>query len=254
MTRVTDKALGMKADITRREFMQGSAVAVGASLASGLVAVDANSGQTLDGSARFVDYPPTKTGLRGAHAGAYEVAHALAREGARFAEPDVLDEHYDCVVVGAGISGLAAAHYYRQQFGTEARILLLENHDDFGGHAKRNEFHQSGQMVLSLGGTHNLEWWSFSDTVKQFMSEHGVDTVAMRDHMTFQYGRSAPNSPAMWFDRETYGEDRLLTQFNLSRKLTPEAIERIPISRAGRDTLKRFYGSVPVLFSDKSAG
>jgi spermidine dehydrogenase len=252
MTRVTDKALGMKADITRREFIQGSAVAVGASLASGLVAVDANSGQTLDGSTRLVDYPPTKTGLRGAHAGAYEVAHALAQDGARFPDPDVVDEHYDCVVVGAGISGLAAAHYYRQQFGAEARILLLENHDDFGGHAKRNEFHQSGQMVLSLGGTHNLEWWSFSDTVKRFMEEHGVDTVAMRDHMTFQYGRSAPNSPAMWFDRETYGEDRLLPQFNLSRKLTPEAIERIPISRVGRETLKRFYQSAPVLFSDKS--
>ncbi|MBT5889857.1 MAG: NAD(P)/FAD-dependent oxidoreductase, partial [Halieaceae bacterium] len=252
MTRLTDKALGMKADITRREFVQGSAVALGASLASGLVSVDAKGGQTLDGDTPLVDYPPTKTGLRGAHAGAYEVAHALARDGARFPDPDALDEHYDCVVVGAGISGLAAAHYYRQQFGAEARILLLENHDDFGGHAKRNEFHQGGHMVLSLGGTHNLEWWRFSDTVKRFMAVHGVNTAAMRDQMTFQYGRSAPNSPAMWFDRETYGEDRLLPQFNLSRQLTPEAIERIPISRAGRETLKRFYGSAPVLFSDKS--
>ena len=148
MTRLTDKLLGMKADITRREFVQGSAVAVGASLASGLVAVDANSGQTFDGDTPRIHYPPTKTGLRGAHAGAYEVAHALARDGARFPNPEILDEQYDCVVVGAGISGLAAAHYYRQQFGAEARILLLENHDDFGGHAKRNEFHQSGEMVL----------------------------------------------------------------------------------------------------------
>ena len=252
MTRVTDKALGMKADITRREFVQGSAVALGASLAPGLVADNPSGNRLSDGEMPLFDYPPTKTGLRGAHAGAYEVAHALARDGARFPNPDVLDEHYDCVVVGAGISGLAAAHYYRQQYGPEARILLLENHDDFGGHAKRNEFHQSGKMVLSLGGTHNLEWWSFSDRVKHFMSEHGVDTVAMRDQMTFQYGRSAPNSPAMWFDRETYGEDRLLPQFNLSRKLTSEAIERIPISRAGRDTLKRFYSSVPMLFSDKT--
>ena len=77
MTRLTDKALGMKADITRREFVQGSAVALGASLASGLVAVDASGGRTLDGDTPLVDYPPTKTGLRGAHAGAYEVAHAL---------------------------------------------------------------------------------------------------------------------------------------------------------------------------------
>ena len=27
-----------------------------------------------------------------------------------------------------------------------ARILILDNHDDFGGHAKRNEFHQGGPM------------------------------------------------------------------------------------------------------------
>ena len=252
MTRFTDKVLGMKADITRREFVQGSAVALGASVASGLVAVDANSSLMSDSETFPLHYPPIKTGLRGSHAGAYEVAHALARDGARFPDPDLLEEHYDLIVVGAGISGLAAAHYYRQQFGADARILLLENHDDFGGHAKRNEFHQSGQMVLSLGGTHNLEWWRFSDTVKRFMAEHGVNTAAMRDQMTFQYGRSAPNSPAMWFDRETYGEDLLLPQCNLSRKLTPEVIERIPISRSGRNTLKRFYESAPVLFSDKT--
>ena len=91
MTRLTDKLLGMKADITRREFVQGSAVEVGASLASGLVAVDANSGQTFDGDTPRIHYPPTKTGLRGAHAGAYEVAHALARDGARFPNPEILD-------------------------------------------------------------------------------------------------------------------------------------------------------------------
>ena len=56
---------------------------------------------------------------------------------------EALEEHYDLVVVGAGMSGLAAAYYYRQQVGPNARILILDNHDDFGGHAKRNEFHHA---------------------------------------------------------------------------------------------------------------
>jgi len=149
--------------------------------------------------------------------------------------------------VGAGISGLAAAHYYQKRFGPNSKILLLENHDDFGGHAKRNEFHQSGDMVLSLGGTHNLEWWKFSETVNAFMAEHGVDYEAMRKQMDFAYGRDAANGQAMWFDEATYGVNRLVTHFNLSAKLTPEKIDEIPISDAGRESLKRFYDSEPRL-------
>jgi spermidine dehydrogenase len=195
----------------------------------------------------IADYPPVKTGMRGSHPGAYEIAHALARDGAKFPEPKSTEEHYDLIVVGAGISGLAAAHYYQKRFGADSKILLLENHDDFGGHAKRNEFHQSGEMVLSMGGTHNLEWWSFSKTVNAFMQEHGVDCKAMRKQMEFAYGRDAPNSPAMWFDETTYGVNRLVTNFNLSAKLTTEDIDKIPISDAGRDSLKRFYDSAPSL-------
>ena len=178
----------------------------------------------------IADYPPVKTGMRGSHPGAYEIAHALARDGAKFPDPKSTEEHYDLIVVGAGISGLAAAHYYQKRFGADSKILLLENHDDFGGHAKRNEFHQSGEMVLSMGGPHNLEWWSFSKTVNAFMQEHGVDCKAMRKQMEFAYGRDAPNSPAMWFDETTYGVNRLVTSFNLSAKLTTADIDKIPIS------------------------
>ncbi|MCH1551358.1 MAG: FAD-dependent oxidoreductase, partial [Pseudomonadales bacterium] len=97
----------------------------------------------------FVDakYPPTLTGMRGSHEGSYEVAHALAWEGRKPSSYHALGEHYDLVVVGAGMSGLAAAYYYRKKMGPGARILILDNHDDFGGHAKRNEFHHDGRMV-----------------------------------------------------------------------------------------------------------
>jgi len=248
MKKPSDKRLGMQRAITRRDFVQGAAVAAGAVLQAG--AVGASGGANASAGAQrmtIADYPPVKTGMRGSHPGAYEIAHALARDGAKFPEPKSTEEHYDLIVVGAGISGLAAAHYYQKRFGADSKILLLENHDDFGGHAKRNEFHQSGEMVLSLGGTHNLEWWSFSKTVNAFMQEHGVDCKGMRKQMEFAYGRDAPNSPAMWFDETTYGVNRLVTNFNLSAKLTTEDIDKIPISDAGRDSLKRFYDSAPSL-------
>lgn len=252
MKKSSDKRLGMHHDITRRDFVQGAAVAVGTAMQAGALSLSsvatasASANKDAQG-AMLADYPPIKTGMRGSHTGAYEIAHALAREGAKFPTPEPIEEHYDLIVVGAGISGLAAAHYYQQRFGPDAKILLLENHDDFGGHAKRNEFHQSGDMVLSLGGTHNLEWWSFSKTVKAFMAAHGVDQELMRKQMDFAYGRDASNSPAMWFDQETYGVSRLATNFNLSAQLTPDDIDKIPISDAGRASLNRFYASAPHL-------
>ena len=244
MKRKTDKQLGMFKPIRRRDFVQGAAVAAGTALTAGsLRASDFWRDQSESPGAMRADYPPIKTGMRGSHPGAYEVAHALGRDGAKFAKPAEAAEHYDLVVVGAGISGLAAAYFYRQQMGSSAKILLLENHDDFGGHAKRNEFHQSGEMVLSLGGTHNLEWWKFSDVVNRLLSELGIDPQAMRREMTFEYGRDAPNSPAMWFDADTYGESRLIPNFSLRNHLTREQIDQIPISVEGRKSLLRLYSS-----------
>tara|TARA_B100000315_G_scaffold28682_1_gene24432 strand:+ start:1892 stop:3496 length:1605 start_codon:yes stop_codon:yes gene_type:complete len=125
-------------------------------------------------------YPPTLTGMRGSHEGSYEVAHALAWEGRKPARYEALDEQYDLVVVGAGMSGLAAAYYYRKKVGPSARILILDNHDDFGGHAKRNEFHHEGRMVLSLGGAQNLDHPSnYSETAGMLMIDLGIDSDAI---------------------------------------------------------------------------
>ena len=241
MSSKSDKALGMRRPITRRDFLHD---AVASALAVSLPAALAGAGEASSAMAapRAEDYPPVRTGLRGSHPGSFEAAHALAREGRSFDNARDLDEHYDLVVAGAGISGLAAAHFYRERFGPGARILLLDNHDDFGGHAKRNEFHQAGTMRLSLGGTHNLEWWEFSPTVKAFLDTHGVDTDAMRAKRQFRYGRTAPNSPAMWFDEETYGVNRLVPRCDLAFPgPAPETIDQLPVSAADREALKAFY-------------
>ena len=253
MTRKTDKQLGMHRSITRRDFVQGSSLAVLGAVTSGAASVTATAAaEAASALTAGSYYPPTKTGMRGSHNGAYEVAHALARQGASFDNPEATGEEYDLVVVGAGISGLAAAHYYRERFGDDTRILLLDNHDDFGGHAKRNEFHQGGSMVLSLGGTHNLEWWQFSDDVKAFMKTFGVDVEAMRNNMDFSYGQDAPNSPAMWFDESTYGVNRLVANVDFNQQLSPEIIDQFPISEAGRQSLKSFYGRRDNVFADLS--
>ena len=244
----SDDELGMKVNITRRDFVQGAAAASVSLALSPVAQAVANS------AGAAADYPPTKTGLRGSHPGSWETAHAIAREGQSFATPANFDERYDLVIVGAGISGLAAAHYYRARFGDDARILLLENHDDFGGHARRNEFHQGGQMRLSLGGVHNLEWWKFSDTAQRLLDDHGVDPQAMRENMQFAYGRTATHSSAMWFDEDTYGVNRLVTNLALdvSGGASDATIDQIPISEAGRASLKALFTRTENVFEGQS--
>ena len=90
--------------------------------------------------------------MRGSHPGSFENAHALRDGTLRIEHAETIDDPYDLIVVGGGISGLSAAHFYRVA-AAEARILIIENHDDFGGHAKRNEVHVDGHLLLLNGGT-----------------------------------------------------------------------------------------------------
>ena len=247
-----DKKLGMDRDITRRDFIHDVSLAsLGLALPAG-VAAHAATGSPVPAGA---NYPPVRTGMRGSHPGAFEVAHALAREGKSFPAPTDIDESYDLVVVGGGISGLAAAYYYRKRFGPDARILILENHDEFGGHARRNEFHQGGQMRLSWGGTMNLEYPLFSDEVNELLTELGVDIDTLLEGYHFRYGSGPKGKHAMFFDAETYGRDELVQDFSFraGRETDLDAsIDRFPISKESRESLKKFYARRENLFAGKS--
>ena len=168
-----------KYKITRRDFLNGVAIGTGTAL---LAPAELFAQITADGPSDY--YPPILTGVRGNHAGSFEVMHALAWGGQKPAEHRKLDEHYDMVIVGAGVSGLAAARFYQKRMGADAKILLLDNHDDFGGHAKRNEFHHDGQMLLGIGGSVNMEGpGDYSKISKGLLNDLGIDLEAMQSNM-----------------------------------------------------------------------
>ena len=170
----------MTSKITRRDFLNGVAIGAGTILLMPGQLLAQSAGFTATNKFPSDYYPPTLTGMRGSHEGSYEVAHALAWNGQKPNDYEQLDEHYDLIVVGAGQSGLAAAWYYRKKMGPTAKILLLDNHDDFGGHAKRNEFHQDGNMVLGLGGAQNIEpMSSYSETAVELLKDLGIDDQAL---------------------------------------------------------------------------
>ena len=111
----------------------------------------------------------------------------------------MLDETYDLVVVGGGISGLAAAYYYRKLHRPGSRILILDNHDDFGGHAKRNEFHQGGPMRLAWGGTVNMEYPKYSEVANgpdpRARHRHPAPAQGLRVQLAGHAGRPEVRAP-----------------------------------------------------------
>jgi len=131
-----DRELGMDRPISRRDFLDGMAVTIGGAV----FGIHSTAAQAQDMNTS--GYPPALTGLRGDQDQVFKCAHKL-RDGKAWyslGAPEKSSETYDLVVVGAGISGLAAAYFYRKKYGKNSRILMLDSHDDFGGHARRDEF------------------------------------------------------------------------------------------------------------------
>lgn len=202
----SDRELGLGRPIARRDFLNGAALAIGAAIAPRLV--------LPAGAQAAAGYPPALTGLRGQHPGSFELMHDIRDGNRSVLEQAPLDtsERYDLVVVGAGISGLTAAFEYREQNGPQSRILILDNHDDFGGHARRNEFTASnGSLVIGYGGSQSLQTPSFfSPAVRQMMAKLGVEPDRFEEYYDAGWYEARGMGEGFFFTAESFGSDRLV--------------------------------------------
>jgi spermidine dehydrogenase len=236
----------MGRDISRRDFINGVAMAAG-SLAlpmSGLAAGAEHPSGALN------PYPPARMGMRGSHPGSFEAAHALRdRKSVDLSGAVRTGETYDLIVVGGGLSGLGAAHYFHKNVGGNAKVLVLENHDDFGGHAKRNELDYRGKLLAINGGTLEIESPArYNQWAARLLKDIGVDLDAYRNEnkANGELYRSLGLRGAHFFEKETFGVDRLVVappskdrEAEPRRMFSEEYLRNMPISEQAKRDLMR---------------
>ena len=242
-----EHGLGMDRDISRRDFLNGMALVAGS-----LALPEGALGAAGDGAAapagEDYPYPPMRTGIRGSQPGSYTAAHALRdRRSVDLSGAEHTGETYDLVVVGGGLSGLAAAHFFHKDAGPGARVLILDNHDDVGGHARRNEFHYLGRTLTLNGGTMDIESPErYNQWARRVLDDIGADLpryVAANEANAGLYA-SLGLRAGYFFDRETFGADRLAVAPASAAgqdrpPLTRDYVGRMPLSQRARQDLLR---------------
>jgi len=234
-------------DITRRDFINGTLMAAGGSM----LPLGASS-QAAMAALSPSYYPPARTGLRGSHPGSNEAAHDRAWNGRLDWGPtNKLSETYDLVVVGGGLSGLSAAYFYQQVHGKDKKVLVLDNHDDFGGHAKRNEHTIDGHLVLGEGGSESLEGpRDFREVVRNLMNDLGVDMDRFKTAYDADFFKRYGLGAVTYFNKQSFGQDKVvkhpfcdypgfvegLLRTTLSDE---EAVQQTPLSEKGKEQLLR---------------
>jgi spermidine dehydrogenase len=290
-----DRELGMDRSISRRDFLEGAtAAALGAAVpAAGAqnktTPPDYSGGPTPpmgmgpDSSAQDsmlaqgIDqddpryYPPDLSGMRGSHPGSFEVGHQMRDQGWNLADAENTSETYDLVIVGGGISGLATAHFFLYNVGRSARVLVLDNHDDFGGHAKRNEFQHNGMTLVLNGGTLDIESPDhYNQAAQDLLQRIGIDLdryLAANAANRGLYSSFGLLGNGYFFDKETWGSDRLVTMTGGGRGGVGRAgrgggaglegfIAKTPLSEAAQKDFLRIHSAdqpdyMPGLGSDE---
>ena len=234
-------------DITRRDFVNGTLVVAGTSMLP-----FGGMGQAAMAAFDPSYYPPKFTGLRGSHPGSNEHAHARAWEQKTdWGATSDLSETYDLVVVGGGISGLAAAYFYQREHGKDKKVLILENHDDFGGHAKRNEHDIDGDIRLGEGGSESIESpYGSSELVMTLFEELGIDLDRFKTAYDANFFKKHNLGAVTYFNKEKFGEDMVVKHpfceypafvEGLMRPTLPveTAVAQTPLSASGKEQLLR---------------
>src|SRR4051812_16372549 len=235
-----DRHLGLDRPITRRDFLNGVALTV----AGSVLAPELARAQEFAPEQAADYYPPARVGMRGSHPGSFEVAHQLRERPWDLTSAISTDGTYDLVIVGGGLSGLSAAYYFIREVGRSAKVLVLDNHDDFGGHAKRNEFTCDGRMLALNGGTLNIESWDrYNEHARAVIHDIGIDIdrfLSTNDKNRALYRSRGLTAQATFFDRETWGVDRLVVRGN-RRGYSEDELARTPLSPHARADMLRLY-------------
>ncbi|WP_374566369.1 NAD(P)-binding protein [Ideonella sp.] len=224
-------------DITRRDFLNGVALATAPFGAA--AATDPHTGHT--------DPIALRSGLQGQTDTANATAHAWRDDPARFrdAAAEVDPEIEDLVVVGAGLSGLAGAHLFRQHAGRPVRMLLLDALDEVGGHARRNEFvSRSGVKLIGYGGSQSLDSPSlFSPAAAGLLKDLGIELDRFKTEF-FDKGwseRQGLTQHGLFFGREAWGEDRLVRHGK--DEAVADWLARTPMTPAAQAGLAALLGA-----------
>lgn len=234
-----DRELGMNRRISRRDFLNGVAIASGAAALS----------QLPPGLAQSAADPTTQTGLRGQYEGANAVMHAV-RDGAQFdfSAARSTGEHYDLVVVGAGISGLAAALHYRQ-LSPGAKVLLIDILQTFGGHAQRNTFRVGGHTLLGYGGSQSMQTPSyFTPAVNKMLADIGIEPKRFEGYYDQEWADKRGLGEGMFFAKEVFGSNKLVRLEEKAALWVPKT----PLSAKAKQDLIRLLDNPPDYLAGKS--
>jgi len=230
--------------ITRREFIDGFACAVVAGIANPA----ASRAQDAGAQAGPAAYPPGRTGYVGSRPADFAIAHGI-RDGRRYRiDTQPIAERYDVVIIGAGIGGLASAHYLRR-LRPKARILILDNHDEFGGHARRNEFNVDGRFRLGYGGSESLDSprLRWTGVARDCVASLGVSLDRFQQAFQLDLYPGMGLSSGLFFPREIYGVDRLVTGDPVRSVPTD-----VPAARHNARAAAAFIGDCPLNESQKT--
>lgn len=241
----------MKNPISRRRFLTGSMALAGSSLLglpATVAAAEQGAAYRVADAATVAQkipfYPPALLGLRGDEDGSQFHAHGVAFGKQTYALSNKIDEYYDLIVVGAGISGLSAAYRYLQAR-PQARVLILDNHDDFGGHARRNEFTANGKTLITYGGSESLDSPnSFSDIAKGLLRDLGVDYTKFEEYYQQEklYVKKWSLSYGTFFNQATFGKSTLVSHMPDAEN-AKEIIAQFPMNTVDKQALLDLYAA-----------